>query len=231
MESIFRTSYRSPYFLLKRLQAAHIKKHGAALTGRCLDLGCGSSPYREHIRCDQYIGMEMTRQHRAQVIGRGERLPFGSGTMDSLVATEVLEHIADFHLCINEMNRVLKPRGMAYITVPMTWPLHYEPHDYYRFTCHGIKHVLEKGRFRVLSTEKIGGLFVSVGSQLSRAVFRALAARFKFLGDRNAERIGTLFVIPLNIIFSALSLLDRFEPESATCWAVLAAKVDQANPS
>ena len=46
------------------------------------------------------------------------RLPFADGRFDVLIACDLLEHIADERAALAEMHRVLRPGGVAVLTVP-----------------------------------------------------------------------------------------------------------------
>ncbi len=52
------------------------------------------------------------------VKGSGENLPFGDCTFDFLLSMQVLEHVNDPESVLAEMNRVLRPNGICYITAP-----------------------------------------------------------------------------------------------------------------
>ena len=52
--------------------------------------------------------------------GDATRLPFADATFDTVVTSEVLEHIQDDVTAIKELHRVLKPGGTLGVTVP-TW--------------------------------------------------------------------------------------------------------------
>lgn len=54
--------------------------------------------------------------------GDATRLPFADATFDTVVTSEVLEHIQDDVTAINELHRVLKPGGTLGVTVPTWWP-------------------------------------------------------------------------------------------------------------
>jgi ubiquinone/menaquinone biosynthesis C-methylase UbiE len=45
-------------------------------------------------------------------------LPYDDNTFDCIVSFQVIEHIADDHLYLKEISRVLKPKGLALITTP-----------------------------------------------------------------------------------------------------------------
>ena len=54
--------------------------------------------------------------------GDATRLPFADDTFDTVVTSEVLEHIQDDVSAISELCRVLKPGGTLGVTVPTWWP-------------------------------------------------------------------------------------------------------------
>lgn len=55
-------------------------------------------------------------------------LPLKNETFDRIIATEILEHIPDDQKAISEMFRVLKPGGIAMITVPnKNYPFFWDP--------------------------------------------------------------------------------------------------------
>ena len=52
------------------------------------------------------------------LVGDGLRLPFPDGIFDAVVCSEVLEHVPDDAGVVGEIARVLKPGGIAALTVP-----------------------------------------------------------------------------------------------------------------
>jgi SAM-dependent methyltransferase len=60
--------------------------------------------------------------------GSGTTLPFREGTFDVVVASDVLEHIETDERAVAEIARVLKPRGVAIVSVP-AHPWLYSEHD------------------------------------------------------------------------------------------------------
>ena len=49
-------------------------------------------------------------------------LPFADGSIDHVIASEILEHIPQDEMAIAEIARVLKPGASAGVTVPRFWP-------------------------------------------------------------------------------------------------------------
>ncbi len=79
---------------------------------------------------------EASQQAGATAIsGDARAMPFGDGTFDRVIAAEVLEHVLDDQQAMNELARVLRPGGLAAITVPswlperICWALSTEYHE------------------------------------------------------------------------------------------------------
>ncbi len=66
-----------------------------------------------------------------------------SSEFDIILCMNVLEHVFDFHKAIDNLYNALKPGGIAIIFVPVLYPFHDEPDDYWRFTEHSIKKLLK----------------------------------------------------------------------------------------
>jgi SAM-dependent methyltransferase len=49
-------------------------------------------------------------------------LPFKDNCFDAIICSEVLEHIADHHVAVREIMRVLKPGRFLAVSVPRRWP-------------------------------------------------------------------------------------------------------------
>jgi SAM-dependent methyltransferase len=61
---------------------------------------------------------------------------------DLILCVSVLEHVSDFKAAAERIHRALRPGGRAVIVAPMCFPYHDEPHDYWRFTVHGVRDML-----------------------------------------------------------------------------------------
>ncbi len=55
-------------------------------------------------------------------MGDATVLPIADGSLDHVIASEVLEHIPADHVALAEFERVLKPGGRVAVTVPRAWP-------------------------------------------------------------------------------------------------------------
>lgn len=61
-------------------------------------------------------------------------LPFADNSFDMIIATAVLEHVADPGRCVAEFVRTLRPNGFVYAMTPFLQPVHMRAHDFTRFT-------------------------------------------------------------------------------------------------
>lgn len=112
--------------------------------GRVLDLGCADCRARDWLVNCQYVGLDypLTARDlygtRPDVFGDGAALPFADASFDTVLLLDVLEHVADADAVLHEIARVLRPRGRVLISMPFLYPVHDAPHDYRRYTSHGL---------------------------------------------------------------------------------------------
>jgi SAM-dependent methyltransferase len=132
--------------------------------GHLLDLGCGKAPlyavYRPHvtsITCIDWTISPHGTSHVDIAADLNAGIPVPSGSVDTVLCTDVLEHIkAPFAFC-KEMTRVLSPNGIAIVGVPFMYWLHEEPHDYFRYTKYCLTELCIKNRLQVLHLSAYGG--------------------------------------------------------------------------
>lgn len=149
----------NPFFIARRGLYLHIKKLSGRLSGRLLDVGCGTKPYKDLFRVQEYIGLDIdTTLNREEkdidVFYDGTVFPFPDHSFDSVLCNQVFEHVFNPEFFLKEMNRVLKPGGQCLVTVPFVWDEHEQPYDYARYSSFGLKSVFEKAGFRALVQEK-----------------------------------------------------------------------------
>jgi len=126
---------------------ADFDRLGLAEHDRVLDLGCGFGRHAFAAACrgghvvaldagrDEIVSvrsvlaamveageLDAARARAGGVQGDALALPFGDGVFDRIVASEVLEHIADDAGAIAELARVLRPGGTLAVTVPRCGP-------------------------------------------------------------------------------------------------------------
>jgi len=153
-----RTGYLSQRATGRNLRA-HLDTLLPALPSgsRILDLGCGNKPYAPLFAGHQHIGLNIDAiDATPDVVGDGQLLPFRDGAFSLCVCSQVLEHVPEPQALCSEVGRTLRPGGHFLLSAPFYWPLHEEPFDFWRFTPHGLRHLLRKAGFEVLSLEADG---------------------------------------------------------------------------
>ena len=90
------------------------------IRGKTLDLGAGLAKYRQIIqsKATEYITFDKKPGKNIDVVGDALNLPFSNHTFDTLISTQVLEHIEKPWIMVKEIYRVLKPNGKLIITTP-----------------------------------------------------------------------------------------------------------------
>jgi len=116
-----------------------IKEHSK---GKLLDVGCGDVPYYlfykdivEEVICIDWENIYLSDSHLDYVADLNEPMPFlESDQFDTVICTDVLEHIHSPNTLFSEMARVLKPGGKLVLCVPFMYWIHENPHDHHRYT-------------------------------------------------------------------------------------------------
>ena len=146
-----------------------LRRELGALRGRVLDVGCGLQPYRSLLGPEvEYVGLDRPgREPKADLEGDAQAIPAPDGSFDAVMSTQVLEHVTDPAAALREAVRVLRPGGRVVLTVPGCWPAHEVPHDFWRFTRHGVLHLVEAAGLGELRLEVLGGLWATVGQMFA----------------------------------------------------------------
>lgn len=147
--------------------------------GILVDLGCGYVPFYGYYKSkiDQSICMDWQNSlHKNQHLDIEQDLTkplkLEDNVADTLLLSDVLEHIPTPQLLMDEMTRVLKPGGKLILNVPFAYWEHEAPHDYHRYTQHMLKLMAEKSGLDVLKLEPIGDGFGVIGDILAKALMR-----------------------------------------------------------
>lgn len=180
------------------LVVASLTRVAPQARGKLLDVGCGDKPYEHLFRpyVDSYLGIEhqgsfqetsASARSKADQLYDGRRLPFDAETFDTVLCVQVLEHTPDPAALVVEMGRVLKKGGLLILMAPFSFRLHEEPHDYFRFTPHGLRELCGRADLEVFEVAPQGSLWSLLGHKLNTF----LAFRVARVGEV-AQRIGKL---------------------------------------
>jgi SAM-dependent methyltransferase len=141
---------------------------------RVLDAGAGDAPYRELFdRCEyvttDWSGSVHAGAKSADIVASLDRLPVAEGSFDAVLCTQVLEHVDDPLGALVELRRVLRPGGRLGLTVPLVWPLHEEPFDFFRYTPYSLESLLTRAGFTALEVGARNGYFATIAQLLRLA--------------------------------------------------------------
>lgn len=132
--------------------------------GKLIDLGCGKVPlfetYKDLVSDNICVDWEQTF-HKNDYLDfecdLTKELPFNDGEFDTIILSDVLEHIPQPGKFWREMSRILVKKGKILMNVPFYYWLHETPHDYYRYTEYALRRFAESTDFEILLLEALGG--------------------------------------------------------------------------
>lgn len=176
LDSDFSPSLIHPYYFIRRGLKKEVLKYSKYLSGKLMDFGCGSKPYRSFFSVEEYVGVDFENEghshqnEQIDVFYDGQKIPLASGYFDSILCTEVFEHVFNLETVLQELNRVLKINGHILITCPFVWNEHEIPYDYARYTRFALNSLLSNHGFEIVEYSKSGN-FISTIFQLTTLYF------------------------------------------------------------
>jgi len=228
-------SKRRPHYLERISIVKALKKaQHQVKSGMILDVGCGMKPYKSLLNASgsAYYGTDYPltmkgsygKSTKADFFSESTLLPFNNNTFDTLLSTQMLEHVSDPKKVIQEMGRVLKPGGIMILSAPMTWPLHEEPYDFFRYTLHGLRHLLQKANFEILDEIPRGNNFTTMAQMLLDTQLDNTSQSFP----------KRLYSVILSLVVNQLcSVINLFQPAQRLClgWVMVAKKMSDEETS
>jgi len=106
------------------------EENSKLISGRTLDIGAGENQYTRWNQItdeiNEYFSTDIVREESIDVQGDATNLPFQSNVFDTVLLSEVIEHIPIKNLpaLAEEISRVLKPGGFALMSTPFIFPHH-----------------------------------------------------------------------------------------------------------
>jgi SAM-dependent methyltransferase len=157
---------------------------------RVADVGAGDAPFRELFAHTSYATLDWTQSlHEgalsSDIVASADSIPVRDGAFDVVLLTQVLEHVPEPAAVLSELHRILAEGGVLYLTVPLAWELHELPHDYYRYTSEGLRHLLESAGFSSVEVNARNDCFTTL-AQLMHNVRWAMGRAPDVLDERRA---------------------------------------------
>lgn len=181
------------------------------MCGVVYDLGCGTRPYESSIlqTADRYVGVDWSNTlhglHADIVADLCQPLPIESGIADHVVSFQVMEHLPEPQVMLNEAFRILRNEGEILLTVPFQWWIHEAPWDYYRYTRYGLEYMFKKAGFVDIQVKETSGFWIMWvlkfnyqsrrfirGPWLIRILLRGLLTPIWFFGQVLAPKLDEL---------------------------------------
>jgi len=137
--------------------------------------------------------------------GDGCNMKFADNTFDTILNLQVLEHVLFPVKMVEEIARVLRPKGHAIFLIPQTSVLHEAPGHYYNFTRFWIMEAMKKAGLKIVEIKPIGGIWSSMASHFLH--FFLKSARFHGMSTPECKRnIFFYLLYPFMIIYAAISI-------------------------
>ena len=164
---------------------ASLQKAAPRARGRLLDVGCGDKPYEAFFLpyVTEYLGIEHEAtfaktsassgsddpagKKRPDFVYDGVKLPFPDRSFDTVLNVQVLEHTPYPGRLLCEMSRVLTDDGFLILIAPFQFRLHEQPHDYFRYTSHGLRHLCDEAGLEIIEIHQQGSLWSVIGHKLN----------------------------------------------------------------
>ena len=166
-EYLVRTPFHGGYWVRTRIDSA-IESHADQAHGILLDVGCGMKPFAKVFApfVDKYIGLEYSpesgyRGNIADFCGDAAFLPLADESVDTILCTEVMEHVPNPEKTIEEFVRVLRRGGVIITTAPFAFPVH-DAYDFFRYSPDGIAIMMKRHGLTVEKVDPLSGTAVTL---------------------------------------------------------------------
>jgi SAM-dependent methyltransferase len=147
--------------------------------GKLIDLGCGKVPlyeaYKNYIETNLCVDWENSLHKNPfidQTCDLSERLPFDDNSFDTILLSDVLEHIPEPEKLCNEMARILRPGGSLILNVPFLYKIHEMPFDFYRYTEYALRRFADKSNLQVALLKPMGGIAEVLSDLMGKLCFK-----------------------------------------------------------
>ncbi len=132
--------------------------------GAVADLGCGSAPlfalYGRYADTAMWFDWPNSLHANAALDAACDLnvgVPVRSGVFDTVIVSDVLEHLRRPAVAWCEIMRVLRPGGVVLGNVPFMYWVHEAPYDYHRYTEYALRAAIDDAGGEVVELIALGG--------------------------------------------------------------------------
>lgn len=197
----------SRYYLHKEVERFSKSVPANALV---LDAGSGLQPYQQLFNHARYESADFEKLDieytKTTYVCDLRNIPVEDCRYDCIIFNQVMEHLPEPGVVLEELYRVLKHGGKLFYSGPLFYEEHQQPYDFYRFTQFGLRFLLTQQGFEINRIDWMEGYFGTVGYQLERMA-AYLPGKPKELGGGVSAFLLVLFLIVVKFISGILSLI------------------------
>ena len=102
---------------------------------------------RPFFRGKRYVGTDLREGPGVDEIIDLHSIALPDESIGTAICLDTLEHVEYPRKAMENIHRVLKPEGLLLLSVPMNFPIHNYPYDYWRFTPAGVESLLKPFHF------------------------------------------------------------------------------------
>ena len=115
---------------------------------------------------DTWIVADIMEDQRPDIVVDVTAMGFRSGSLSTIKATELFEHVANPEQGLSECRRVLRDGGMMVLSVPFLFRIHADPFDFQRWTRTKWESTFESFGFEVVFGDITGTYFTVLGDMM-----------------------------------------------------------------
>ena len=146
------------------IAAAYGRAVSTHCRGRVIDVGCGSAPlyvmYRDRsssITCIDWDNSLHNVSFCDRYVDLNQEWDVPSDSFDTVIATDVLEHLHSPETFFSEVARICAPGGKLILGIPFMYWIHEAPHDYLRHTEFSLRRYCQLNSLEVVELTCTGG--------------------------------------------------------------------------
>ncbi|MBW4693769.1 MAG: methyltransferase domain-containing protein [Lyngbya sp. HA4199-MV5] len=211
------------HYIARSTIIAALSKLAPTVKGRMIDIGSGPvRGYEDLFKAyvSEYLCIDRPGVENVDLGADCYSIPLPDASVDTILSTQVLEHLVTPDRMLKEAYRLLKSGGSLILTAPMVWGLHEEPIDFYRYTEYGLRSLLEQAGYIEIEIHPLEGLFA--------VLFQMLIDEYYVGWSTKNQRLANLVIGGLN---RAALWLEQTFPTRRLCLTYLATATKPAEDS